>query len=72
VGCPFCGNEEPRQLAYYPSEDQVYRLNVCEKCHRYRKPLALRQVAGERLLAAERILTVAMDVAALNAGYGQG
>jgi len=72
VGCPFCGNEEPRQLAYYPSEDQVYRLSVCERCRRYLKTIDLRQVAGERLLAAERILTVAMDVAAVEAGYGQG
>ena len=72
VGCPFCGNEEPRQLAHYPSDDQVYRLSVCERCRRYLKTIDLRQVAGERLLPAERILTVAMDVAALNAGYGQG
>ena len=72
VGCPFCGNEEPRQLAYYPSEDQVYRLSVCERCRRYLKTIDLRQVAGERLLPAERILTVAMDVAALEAGYGTG
>jgi len=72
IGCPFCGNDNPRQLAYYPSDDQVYRLGVCEQCRRYLKTIDLRQVAGERLLAAERILTVAMDVAALNAGYGEG
>jgi FdhE protein len=72
IGCPFCGNDEPRQLAYYPSDDQVYRLSVCEQCRRYLKTIDLRQVAGERLLPAERILTVAMDVAALDAGYGQG
>jgi len=72
IGCPFCGNDEPRQLAYYPSDDQVYRLSVCEQCRRYLKTIDLRQVAGERLLPAERVLTVAMDVAALDAGYGQG
>jgi len=72
IGCPFCGNDEPRQLAYYPSDDQMYRLSVCERCRRYLKTIDLRQVAGERLLPAERILTVAMDVAALDAGYGQG
>jgi FdhE protein len=70
VGCPFCGNGDPRQLAYYPSDDQVYRLNLCEQCRRYLKTIDLRQVAGERLLAAERVLTAAMDVAALEAGYG--
>lgn len=70
VGCPFCGNDDPHQLAYYPSDDQVYRLNVCKQCRRYLKTIDLRQVAGERLLAAERVLTVNMDVAARNAGYG--
>ena len=72
VGCPFCGNDDPQQLAYYASDDQVYRLNVCEQCCRYLKTIDLRQVAGERLLPAERVLTVAMDVAALEAGYGAG
>jgi len=72
IGCPFCGNDDPQKLAYYPSDDQVYRLSVCEQCRRYLKTIDLRQVAGERLLPAERVLTVAMDMAALNAGYGEG
>jgi len=72
IGCPFCGNDDPQKLAYYPSDDQVYRLSVCEQCRRYLKTIDLRQVAGERLLPAERVLTVAMDMAALDAGYGEG
>lgn len=72
IGCPFCGNDDPRRLAYYPSDDRIYRLGVCEQCRRYLKTIDLRQVAGERLLPAERILTVAMDMAALDAGYGEG
>lgn len=72
IGCSFCGNDDPRRLAHYLSDDQVYRLNVCEQCRRYLKTIDLRQVAGERLLPAERILTVAMDVAARDAGYGEG
>ncbi|MGD0204918.1 MAG: formate dehydrogenase accessory protein FdhE [Dehalococcoidia bacterium] len=72
IGCPFCGNDDPRRLAYYPSDDHIYRLSVCEQCHRYLKTIDLRQAAGERLLPAERILTVVMDVAALDAGYGEG
>jgi FdhE protein len=72
IGCPFCGNDNPVQLAYYPSDDRVYRLSVCEQCRRYLKTIDLRQIAGERLLPAERVLTVAMDMAALDAGYGEG
>jgi FdhE protein len=69
AACAFCGSEDPRQLAYYLSEDQVYRLSVCERCRRYLKTIDLREVAGERVLPAERLLTVAMDVAARKAGY---
>ena len=72
AACAFCENEDPRQLAYYPSEDQVYRLSVCERCRRYLKTIDLREVAGERVLPAERILTLAMDLAAQNAGYRGG
>jgi FdhE protein len=72
IGCPFCGNNDPGQLAYYLSDDQIYRLNVCKQCRRYLKTIDLRQVAGQRVLPAERILTVGMDLAARNAGYGEG
>jgi FdhE protein len=72
LGCPFCGNEEPQQLGYYPSDDQVYRLSVCERCHRYLKTIDLREAAGEHPLAGERVLTVGMDAAAEKAGYRGG
>ncbi len=72
VGCPFCGNSDPSQLGHYFSDDRAYRLNVCEACRRYIKTIDLREVAGERLLEAERVLTVGMDLAAREAGYGRG
>ena len=72
LGCPFCGSEDPGQLSYYPTEDNIYRLTVCEQCRRYLKTIDLREAAGERYLTAERILTVSMDVAAEEAGYRGG
>jgi formate dehydrogenase maturation protein FdhE len=72
VGCPFCGNDDPRQLAYYPSDDGVYRLSVCEACRRYIKTIDLREAPDERLLMVERVLTVGMDLAAQEAGYRRG
>lgn len=69
VECPFCGNIEPNKLIYYPSEDQVYRLYVCQVCHRYLKTIDMRQVARKVIPPVERIITVAMDVAAREAGY---
>jgi len=72
LGCPFCGNDEAGQLAHYPSDDNVYRLSVCERCHRYLKTVDLRGAAGERPLAAERILTTGMDAAAESMSYRGG
>ena len=72
VGCPFCGNDDPRRLGYYPSDDGAYRLSVCGACRRYIKTIDLRVVAGERLPAVERVLTVGMDLAAQQAGYRRG
>lgn len=65
--CPFCSDEA--HLSYYSSDDSVYRLYVCEGCKRYLKTIDLRETAGERLLPVERILTIGMDVAAVNAGW---
>jgi FdhE protein len=72
LGCPFCGNDEPGQLAHYPSDDHIYRLSVCERCRRYLKTIDLRAAAAEHPLAAERILSAGMDVAAERAGYRGG
>jgi len=69
LGCTFCGNDDPKNLSFYPSDDKVYRLAVCEECHRYLKTVDLREMAAERPLAAERVLTAGMDVAADKAGY---
>jgi FdhE protein len=69
LGCPFCENEEPGKQTHYPSDDNVYRLSVCENCRRYLKTIDLREVVGEHPLAAERILTAGMDIAAEKAGY---
>lgn len=67
--CPFCGNTEPNKLIYYPSEDEVYRLYVCQVCNRYLKAIDVRQVARDVIPPVERIVTVSMDVAAREAGY---
>lgn len=72
LGCPFCGNQEPARLSYYPSDDKVYRLAVCEDCKRYLKTIDLRETAEEKVLPAERVLTAGLDAAAEQAGYKGG
>jgi formate dehydrogenase accessory protein FdhE len=68
VGCPFCRSKEKQ--TYYASEDQVYRLYVCPDCRRYLKTVDLREVHGERFPVVERLLTVNMDLAAQQEGFG--
>ena len=70
--CPFCGIQDPANLAYYPSEDGAYRLYVCESCRCYLKTIDLRETGRKVLLPIERILTLGMDVAATEAGYRPG
>ena len=72
LGCPFCNNTDYTKLLYYPSEDQVYRLYVCQACQRYLKTIDLRQATHRVVLAVEPLLTVAMDLAAQEQGYKAG
>jgi FdhE protein len=72
LGCPFCDNTDHTRLRYYPSEDQVYRLYVCQACQRYLKAIDLRQATHRVVLAVEPLLTVAMDLAAREQGYQAG
>jgi len=66
--CPFCENDDPDQQKYFASDDEVYRLYTCAKCGRYIKTIDLRQVADERILPVERILTIPLDLAAREVG----
>jgi FdhE protein len=67
--CPFCGCDDPTQYKYSITADQVYRVYQCDRCRRYLKTLDLRQMTEERWLPVERILTLALDLAAQQAGY---
>jgi FdhE protein len=70
--CPFCDNTDHTKLLYYPSEDEVYRLYVCQVCKHYLKAIDLRQATHRVVLAVEPLLTVAMDLAAQKEGYKAG
>ncbi len=66
-GCPFCGEAE--QWAYFPDENEVFRLYVCEVCHHYLKTVDWRETFAHRSLPVARVITLNMDVAAVEAGY---
>jgi len=69
LGCPFCGNQDSSTYGYYPDDEGLYRLYVCNDCRRYLKTVDLRQAGEGRLLAVERLATIRMDLAALQADY---
>lgn len=67
--CPFCGTADHTKLRYFPSDDEVYRLYVCELCKHYLKTIDLRRAGRRALVPVERAVTIAMDVAAQERGY---
>lgn len=67
VGCPFCHDADHQ--AYYTDGDRRYRLYICPLCRRYLK--AVTAPPAESVDPwAERLLTIGMDLAAREAGYG--
>ena len=68
LGCPFCDNDDPKEMAFLAGDDTAHSLAVCERCRRYLKTVDFRETP-ERPLAAERILTGGMDAAAQGTGY---
>ena len=69
MSCPFCGATDHTKLSYYPSEDEVYRLYVCQECRRYLKTVDLRKATRAISLPVERVATIAMDAGAQKEGY---
>ena len=74
IECPYCGTRNQESLAYFVSEEQpgLYRLYVCEKCHRYIKGIDLRVTGAEALVPLERMLTLDLDRHGQERGYRPG
>jgi formate dehydrogenase accessory protein FdhE len=71
ANCPHCGDGNAKKQGYHPvGEGGRYRLYSCETCGMYIKTVDLRVVDKPLPLAAERVLTLGLDVAAQQAGYG--
>ncbi|HOJ50956.1 MAG TPA: formate dehydrogenase accessory protein FdhE [Syntrophales bacterium] len=70
IKCPFCGNEEQQSLAYFTVEDdERYRVDVCNECHRYIKIVDFRSTNEEANLDVEDIATLHLDLLANEEGY---
>jgi len=70
TGCVFCDNNT--SLTYYPTDNEAYRLYVCPVCQEYIKAVDLRKVPSAINPAVENLLTVGLDLAAAERGYGRG
>jgi len=71
-GCIFCGEDDPEVYGFYNSEDDLYRVMVCDSCGYYLKMINHQQAKRSKfkpLLAAERFLTPGLDLLAVQEGY---
>ena len=69
LGCPYCNTQNQDDLTYYTDEEGLYRLYVCEHCHRYLKTIDLQKATTEALLPLERLYTLDLDKQAQQKGY---
>lgn len=66
--CPFCDSVE--RPSYFEGEEGLHRLYVCSECKSYLKAVDLRKARRVVIPMVERLLTVGMDLAAQQEGYG--
>lgn len=70
IKCPFCGNEEQKNLSYFTvNSDERYRVDVCDACKRYVKIVDLRNSSRDADLDVEDIATLHLDMLANEEGY---
>ncbi|MFC1955735.1 formate dehydrogenase accessory protein FdhE [Chloroflexota bacterium] len=67
--CPYCGNKDQANLAYFTNDEGLYRFFVCEQCKNYLKAIDLQQSKSEVLLPLERLYTLDIDSQAQQQGY---
>ncbi len=70
--CPYCGEQNQDDLAYFTDDKRLHRLYVCEQCHTYIKAIELGRAESEVLLPLERVMTLDMDKQAQEKGYKPG
>lgn len=69
VGCPYCGNKDPKSLHYIcPEGEENYRVDLCDQCHGYIKTLDLRKMETCDFFL-EDVATPHLDLIASQKGY---
>lgn len=70
--CLYCGESDEERRGFYSSEDDLYRVLVCDNCGNYLKVVndaMARRMGYSPLLPAERLLTPGLDLTAAQEGY---
>lgn len=71
--CPFCGNEDSKNLRSFHTEKKgsVNRVDVCEKCKSYIKTVDTRGSKEEFIPLIEDMGSLYLDLLAQKEGYGR-
>jgi FdhE protein len=71
--CPFCENQENKQLHYFFSEEEEeYRVYLCDNCNKYIKTIDTRKAARMIYPPLEQVLTLHLDFKAQEEGFEPG
>lgn len=70
TACPFCGNTDQQKLSYlFIENDDKYRIEVCDACRHYLKTVDLRNISRPVDFEVENIITLHLDMIAMENGY---
>jgi FdhE protein len=68
--CPFCKNDQPKELGYFVSEEEEgFRVDFCKKCNRYIKTIDMRVIEQPAPLELENLITLHLDMLAHEQGF---
>ena len=70
VACPWCEMRDRSQLVTFGSTDRRYRVYACNQCRRYLKAYDGRGASRPALPVVDAIVTLPLDAAAIQHGYG--
>ncbi len=69
LACPYCRNDDRRQITSFASRDGRYRIYACDVCTRYLKAYDGRNAARPVMVAVDTVATLPLDAAAMQRGY---
>ncbi len=70
IACPYCSNKVFDSLHYlFAEEEEAYRVDLCDQCKGYIKTIDCRKLDYEPFLELEDIVTMHLDILALEKGY---